>query len=128
MQVFHRRIPIPLEGIGQAVDCAVDRLISQFLLGGWGAFEYKVSNLRGNAGVANTQTQTRKIGIIAECGDDIAQAVVTTVATTLFKTRYAGCEIQLVVCYQNGSRFYFEKIRQCPHCLPAAVHVSGGNQ
>ena len=67
------------------------------LLGGGSAFQHEISDLRGNTGVADTQAQAREVLVVAEGGDDIAQAIVAAVAAALLKACDAGGEIQFVV-------------------------------
>ena len=45
----------------------------------------------------HTDAQSIEISLIAECADDVADAIVTTVATAMFETGDAHVKIDLVV-------------------------------
>lgn len=66
--------------------------------------------------------------LVAELGDDVAQAVVPAVAAALFELGDAGWHVEFVVGHQDLFRLELEEIGQGRHGLAAAVHVGGGDE
>src|SRR5690606_36215148 len=110
------------------LESPVDAGVEQFLLAARGAAEHEVGHQAGMAGVAYAQTQAVEIVAVAELGDDVAQAVVATVAAAFLEPGGARGKIEFVVGHQNRLRLDAEEASQCCDRLAAAVHVRGGDQ
>src|SRR5690606_23717701 len=73
-------------------------------------------------------TQAMKVLIIAKCADGIAQAIVTAMASAMFKAGHTGRKVQFIVSNEDGFGRNLIKLRHGADRLAAAVHKGGGNQ
>ncbi|MNG25150.1 hypothetical protein D3C84_1099620 [compost metagenome] len=78
--------------------------------------------------MADAKPQTVKVLVVAELRNNVAQAVVPTVAAAFLELGDAGRQVEFVVGNQDGIWRDAEKVRQCSNGLAATVHVGGRNQ
>jgi len=128
MQFAHGHGPVAGEYFRQDVQGEVDALVEQVLFAAWGASEHVAGYQAGVPRVADAEPQAMEVILVAELGDDVAQAVVPAVAAALFELGDAGWHVEFVVGHQDFFGFDLEEIGQGRHGLAAAVHVGGGDE
>src|SRR5690554_3488291 len=100
----------------------------QLLFAGRCAAQHMAGDLAAVAGMADAQAQAVKIVLVAEPGNDVLEAVMTTMTATLLDFAGAWRQVQLVVHHQNFITGNAEKIGQGRNCLTTKIHVGTWNQ
>lgn len=101
----------------------VQRGVDQVLFTAGGLGQDEASHLLFAAGMADPETQPEEVIVVAHLGDDVLEAVMATVTTTLLELGDARRQIQFVMGYQNRFRLNLIKTRQCGHRLAREVHI-----
>ena len=76
----------------------------------------------------DANTQAMKVFVVPECGNDVAQAIVSAVPATQFEARSSRRDIQLIMGDEDFVWRDFEKSRHGRDGFAAAVHERCGNK
>ena len=83
-------------------------------------------NLARFTGMGDAKAKARKVPVVAETADDIAQAVVAPVPAALLEAGDTDGQVEVVVRDENVLRRDLVETRQCGHGLAAVVHEGIG--
>lgn len=128
MQLAHRLGEIAGKHVRQHAEGKIDAGVELLLLGARRAAQDEVGYQFGVTRVADAKPQAVEVVLVAELRDDVAQAVVPTMAAASLELGNAWGQIEFVVCHQYRFRLDAEEIGQGRYGLAAAVHVGGGDQ
>ena len=128
MQLAHRLGEVAGKHVRQHAEGKIDAGVELLLLGARRAAQDEVGDQFGVARVADAKPQAVEVVLVAELRDDVAQAVVPTMATAALELGDAWGQVEFVMCHQDRFRLDAEEIGQGRHGLAATVHVGGGDE
>lgn len=117
MQPLHRSIEIARNCEGKHLHGARDGLQDGFFIRTGGTTKDPTGDLIAKSRMAYSDAKTMK-AIVAELGDDVANAVLASMAAPELEARRSGRQIQVVMHYQAFLSFDLPEI-QCPDDRPA---------
>lgn len=128
MQLAHRLGEVAGKHVRQHAEGKIDAGVELLLLGARRAAQDEVGDQFGVTRVADAKPQAVEVVLVAELRDDVAQAVVPTMATAALELGDARGQVEFVMCHQDRFRLDAEEIGQGRHGLAATVHVGGGDE
>ncbi len=101
------------------VQCGIDQVL--FTAGRLG--QHEAGDQLLGSGMADPEAQPEEVIVVAHLGDDVLEAVMAAVTTTLLELGDARGQIQFIMGHQNRFRLNLIKTRQSGDRLAGEVHV-----